>query len=104
MDSARTFFFEVVFGGEAKDPSSGGRSVFVEVESHGMVQIPLFGPSGKTARQFAKDLAPEVAIQVIQKDLPHGFEPPYSVVQIDKLPKHLRNRPPKFQGSQFRAW
>jgi hypothetical protein len=69
-----------------------------------MVQTPISGPSGEAARQSAEELAPEVAMQVVQKDLPHGFEPPYSVVQIDQLPRHLQNRPPKFHGNRFRAW
>jgi hypothetical protein len=104
MDSSGTFIFEVVFRGETQGLSGNARSVIVEVEPDSMVQTPISGPSGEAARQSAEELAPEVAMQVVQKDLPHGFEPPYSVVQIDQLPRHLQNRPPKFHGNRFRAW
>jgi hypothetical protein len=103
MDSSPTFIFQVVFRGETQDPGCSDRSVIVEVEPDSTGQISS-RPSVEAARQTAKELAPEVAMQVVQKDLPHGFEPPYSVVQIDQLPPHLHNRPPKFQVNRFRAW
>jgi len=104
MDSSATFIFEVIFRGETQCAGGSDRSVIVEVEPDSMAQISISGPSVEAARQSAKELAPEVAMQVVQKDLPHGFEPPYSVIQIDQLPRDLHLRPPKFQGDRFRAW
>jgi hypothetical protein len=92
MDSSATFIFEVIFRGETQCAGGSDRSVIVEVEPDSMAQISISGPSVEAARQ------------VVQKDLAHGFEPLYSVVQIDQLPPHLHNRPPKFQVNRFRAW
>jgi hypothetical protein len=108
MDSASTFLFEVVFKGipalsETQGPHSTDRSIIVEVEPETASESSTV-PLGEEAREFAKELAPQFAMQVVQKDLPHGFEPPYSVVEIDRLPRDLRLSPAKFQGSQFRAW
>jgi hypothetical protein len=109
MDTSSTFLFEVIFRDssgsreENHDSPATDRSVIVEVEPDSMVKAtPL--RSGEGARECAKELAPQFAMQVVQKDLPHGFEPSYSVIEIDRLPRHLHNRPPKFQGNRFRAW
>ena len=109
MDRSNTFLFEVVFRDSAGSPeetpgsSIRNRSVIVEVEPDNIHKEAAF-LSSEVARNYAKELAPQVAIQVVQKDLPHGFEPPYSVMEIDQLPSDLRLRPPKFQGNRFRAW
>jgi hypothetical protein len=104
MDSSSTFIFEVVFSEETPGSLGSGRSVIVEVEPDGLAKAATHLPSGKAALRCAKELAPEVAMQVIQKDFPHGFEPAYSVVQIDQLPHHLNHHAPKLQGNRFRAW
>jgi hypothetical protein len=110
MDASTTFLFEVVFRdvpvlGKATG-SASDQSIIVEVESDSIAQrakhLPL--EEGDFAREEAKELAPQIAIQVVQKDLPHGFEPAYSVMEIDQLPRDLLLRPPKFQGNRFRAW
>ena len=110
MDMTSTFLFEVVLRdnsrswGETIGSPTIERSVIVEIDSDGMIGTATCSPPGKTAREYAKELAPQFAIQVVQKDLPHGFEPSYSVMEIDQLPIRLRNSLPKFQGNQFRAW
>jgi hypothetical protein len=109
MDQLNTFLFEVVFRdsagfpGEADGSSICERSVIVEVEPQNADNEAGSFPS-EAARNYAKELAPQVAIQVVQKDLPHGFEPNYSVTEIDRLPGHLHHRSPKFHGIGFRAW
>jgi hypothetical protein len=110
MYTPSTFLFEVVFRGnsgstgEIHGPPASDRSVIVEVEPDSMVKTATYILSGDAAREYAKELAPLVALQVVQKDLPHGFEPPFSVMEIDQLPRHLQQRSPKFQGNRFSAW
>ena len=110
MERSSTFLFEVVFRGTSGSPGEShdsrirNQSVIVEVEPDNIVKEAAFPSSGDAAREYAKELAPQVAIQVVQKDLPHGFEPAYSVTEIDRLPGHLDHRPPKFHGIRFRAW
>jgi hypothetical protein len=109
IDISGTFLFEVVFRdlpflGETRDSPAGDQSVIVEVESDVILKTATDLPLGEDARQCAKELAPHFAMQVVQKDLPHNFEPPYSVMEIDQLPSDLHHRPPKFQGNWFRAW
>lgn len=110
MDTTSTFLFEVLLkdtcrtrGANGDSPASD-RSVIVEIDSDGMIRTATYTSAAKTAREYAKELAPQLAIQAVQKDLPHGFEPPYAVTEIDELPIHLQNCPPKFQGNRFRAW
>jgi hypothetical protein len=109
MDTSRTFLFEVVFtdippAEETQDSQGGDRSIIVKVDPDNIVEVPTGPPSAEDARRFAKELAPQFAMQVVQKDLPHGFEPPYSVSEIDQLPRDLNLRTPTFQGDRFRAW
>ena len=109
MDTSTTFLFEVVFRhipvlGQTQSSLAGDRSVIVEVEPDSLLTTTTYLPLGAAAREWAKQLAPEFAIQVVQKDLPHGFEPPYSVMEIDRLPSDLHHRPAKFHGNRFRAW
>jgi hypothetical protein len=108
MDASSTFLFEVVFKdmpvlGESQARQSSDRSIIVEVEPDRIIQR-VFPHPAEDDRQFAKELAPQFAMQVVQKDLPHGFEPAYSVMEIEKLPGELHLCPPKFQGNRFRAW
>jgi hypothetical protein len=105
MDTSTTFLFEVVFRdipvfGETQNYPVSNRSVIVEVEPDSILTPSTSLPLG----ECAKELAPQFAMQVIQKDLPHGFEPPYSVMEIDQLPRDLHHRPAKFHGNRFRAW
>jgi hypothetical protein len=109
MDNSSTFLFEVVFSGipvpgEIPESAASDRSVIVEVDPDNTVRTAPFLSSGESAREWAKELAPQFAMQVVQKDLPHGFEPPYSVNPIDQLPRDLHLLRPKFQGDRFRAW
>jgi hypothetical protein len=109
MDALRTFLFEVVFtdippAGETQGSHDGNRSIIVEVDPDSILELPTGPPSAEDARRFAKELAPQFAIQVVQNDLPHGFEPPYSVEEIAQLPRALNLRTPDFQGDRFRAW
>jgi hypothetical protein len=111
MDPSSTYLFEVHFReipalGEAQGSPARNRAIIVEVEPESVVETAKYLPpsEGETARQYAKELAPQFAMQVIQKDLPHGFEPPYSVMEIEQLPNHLHLRSPKLQGNWFRAW
>jgi hypothetical protein len=108
MDTSSTFLFEVVFKdmpvlGESQAEPGSDRSIIVEVEPDRMVQ-KAFPHSVEDDRQFAKELAPQFAMQVVQKDLPHGFEPAYSVMEIERLPGELHLSPPKLRGNRFRAW
>ncbi len=109
MDPLSAYLFEVVFRdipvpGETQASSSSDRSIIIEVEPEYVVQPPIYLSPGEAARQSAKELAPQFAMQVLQKDLPHGFEPAYSVTEIDQLPVALHLCPPKFRGNRFRAW
>ena len=111
MDPSSTFLFEVVFKdipapGETTGPQTTKRSIIVEVEPDSVAQPASDFPleKGEGARQYAKELAPQFAMQVVQKDLPHGFEPSYSVMEMDRLPSDLQLLPPKIQGNWFRAW
>jgi hypothetical protein len=109
MDTSSTFLFEVVFKdlpvlGEAQGSPTGDRSIIVEVEPDSITEGETYLPLAEEYRHNAKELAPQFAMQVVQKDLPHGFEPNYSVIEIDRLPDDLCLRPPKFQGDRFRAW
>ena len=110
MYTPSTFLFEVVFRDSAGSPGEthgspgSDRSVIVEVEPDSMVKTATYIFSGDAAREYAKELAPLVALQVVQKDLPHGFEPPFSVIENRQLPRNLYHRPPKFQGNRFSAW
>jgi hypothetical protein len=108
MDTSSTFLFEVVFKdmpvlGETQATPGSDRSIIVEVEPESLIQKTFLHP-GEDDRQFAKELAPQFAMQVVQKDLPHGFEPAYSVMEIERLPRELHLCPPKLQGNRFRAW
>jgi len=109
MDPSAPFLFEVVFKdipalGETQSSPASDRSVIVEVEPDSILTTTTYFPLRAAARECAKELAPEFAMQVVQKDLPHGFEPPYSVMEIDRLPSDLYHRPAKFHGNRFRAW
>ena len=105
MNTSSTYLFEVVFTEiPVVGSPAGGRSIIVEVDSRGVVETITSLPSPEAARRYAKELAPQFAMQVVQKDFPHGFEPPYSVMEIDQLPRDLHLHGPKFQGDQFRAW
>jgi hypothetical protein len=109
MAISTTFLFEVVFRdipalAETKSSAPGDRSVIVEVEPDSALTTTTCLPTGTSARESAKELAPQLAMEVVQKDLPHGFEPPYSVMEIDQLPGDLYHRPAKLQGNRFRAW
>jgi hypothetical protein len=108
MNTSRTYLFEVVFTeipvvGVAASSRGVERSIIVEVDC-ASVETPTSLPSPEAARRYAKELAPQFAMQVVQKDFPHGFEPPYSVMEIDQMPRDLHPHSPKFQGDQFRAW
>jgi hypothetical protein len=108
MDTSSTFLFEVVFkdmpiAGESEAAPGSRRSIIVEIETHTIVQKAFPHPA-EDDRQFAKELAPQFAMQVVQKDLPHGFEPAYAVMDIERLPSELHLCRPKFQGNRFRAW
>jgi hypothetical protein len=82
MDTTSTFLFEVLLKdhcrtcGESNGSPTRDRSVIVAIDSDGMINTPTYAPTAKTAREFAKELAPQFAIQVVQKDFPHGFDPP----------------------------
>jgi hypothetical protein len=110
MAISTTFLFEVVFRGipalgETQSSPASDRSVIVEVEPDSILTTTTCLPLGAAdARECAKELAPQFAMEVVQKDLPHGFEPPYSVMEIDQLPRDLNHRPAKFHGNRFRAW
>jgi hypothetical protein len=109
MNTSSTYLFEVVFTevpvvGVPASSKAGDRSIIVEVDSGSVVETPTSLPSPEAARRYAKELAPQFAMQVVQKDFPHGFEPPYSVMEIDQLPRDLHLHSPKFHGDQFRAW
>jgi hypothetical protein len=109
MNTSSTYLFEVIFTeipvvGVPASSQVGGRSIIVEIDSGSVVETPTSLPSPEAARRYAKELAPQFAMQVVQKDFPHGFEPPYSVMEIDQLPRDLHLHSPKFHGAQFRAW
>jgi hypothetical protein len=108
-NTSSTYLFEVVFTeipvvGVPGGWQAGDRSIIVEVDSGRVVETPTSLPSPEAARRYAKELAPQFAMQVVQKDFPHGFEPPYSVMELDQLPRDLHLHSPKFHGDQFRAW
>ena len=109
MNTSSTFLFEIVFTdlpsiGATQGTQASERSIIIEVDPDSLVETAISPPSSDGARRYAKELAPQLAMQVVQKDLPHGFEPAYSVMEIDQLPRDLQLRTPKFQGDRFRAW
>jgi hypothetical protein len=109
INTSSTYLFEVVFteipvAGVPASSQVGERSIIVEVDSGSVAETPTSLPSPEAARRYAKELAPQFAMQVVQKDFPHGFEPQYSVMEIDQLPRDLHLNGLKFQGDQFRAW
>jgi hypothetical protein len=109
MNTSSTYLFEVVFteisvAGVPASSHLGDRSIIVEVDPESIVEAMTSPPSAEAARRYAKELAPQFAMQVVQKDFPHGFEPPCSVMEIDQLPRDLLLHGPKFQGDNFRAW
>jgi hypothetical protein len=110
MDPSSTYLFEVHFRdipdlGEAPHSPTRDRAIIVQVEPERVAETKrCFPPQEDADRINAKELAAQFAMQVIQKDLPHGFEPPYSVMEIDRLPNQLLLRPPKFLGHWFHAW
>jgi hypothetical protein len=109
MNASITFLFEVLFRdipvhGEIQSFPLSDRAVIVEVEPDSILTTTTCLPLGAAARECAKELAPQFAMQVVQKDLPHGFEPRYSVMEIDELPPDLHHCPAKFHGNRFRAW
>jgi hypothetical protein len=109
MNKPSTFLFEVVFSGipapgEIPDSAATERSIIVEVDLDNTARKATFHSGGENGREWARELAPQFAMQVVQKDLPHGFEPPFSVSPIDQLPRNLDLLLPKFQGDRFRAW
>ena len=70
MDTPRTFLFEVVFtdiphAEETQDPLGGNRSIIVEVDPDSIVETRIGPPSVEDARRFAKELAPQFAMQVV---------------------------------------
>jgi hypothetical protein len=83
---SRLFVFEFVldcslrFGTEADRSSMNGRSVIVEVDLEGIVEASSAIDSDEAARQSAEELALQAAVQTIEKDLPHGFEPAFKVL------------------------
>jgi hypothetical protein len=109
MTNFTTFFFEIVFRdipvpAQTESYPVGDRSIIVEVEPDSSLTTRTHLPLGASARESAKALAPQFAIQVVQKDLPYGFEPLYSVTEIDQLPRDLHRRPAEFHGNRFCAW
>ncbi len=110
MIESRLFVFEVIFDysfrfdAEIDRSSMNSRSVIVEVDLKGMVKESGASDSDEVARHSAEEIALRAAIQTIEKDLPHGFEPAFSVAQIDYLPDDLRRRSPTLHLFQVCAW
>jgi hypothetical protein len=104
------FLFEIVINphsecySEVGGASFGGCSVVVEVEPEEAIGAFTFGPATRTARHFAEEVAQWAAVQAVQKDFPHGFEPACSASPLDRLPDELCQRHPIAHTRQARSW
>jgi hypothetical protein len=100
------FVFQVMINPHAElgGASFGGCSAFVEVETEGATKAFRFGLAYGTARQLAEEIAQWAAVQAVQKDLPHGFEPACSASLLKGLPDGLRQRHPTAHTCQARTW
>jgi hypothetical protein len=80
MDTSSTLLFEVVFRdlpvlGENQGSPAGDRSIIVEVAPDGIVQAATDLPIGEAAREFAKELAPQFAMQVVRRTFLTALNP-----------------------------
>ena len=107
---SRVFVFEVIFNhsfrfdGELDRSCVNARSVIVEVDVEGIAEASGNNDADAAVRHSAEEVALQAAMQTIEKDLPHGFEPAFSVAQIDYLPDELRRRSPTLHLYQVCAW
>jgi hypothetical protein len=81
------------------------RSVVVQVESQGMLRPLALAPDpAEAARHEAEEVACEVALQAIEKDLPAGAEPACSPSPMGHLPDGLQGKAPSLYTPGAAAW
>ncbi|HEY0789624.1 MAG TPA: hypothetical protein VGD78_01050 [Chthoniobacterales bacterium] len=91
-------------GAQAECGPNGGCSVVVEVEPEETIGAFRFGFPTRTAWHIAEEVAQQAALQAVQKDFPHGFEPVCLSTPLARLPDELRDRHPIARTCQARSW
>jgi hypothetical protein len=82
-----------------------GRSVVVQVEARGMLKPLALAPDpAEAARHEAEEVACQVALQTIEKDLPAGVEPACSPSLMGHLPDGLQGKVPTLYTPDAAAW
>lgn len=90
---------------DADDSGLSARSVIVEVDAQDLLKALASTPNPVEAtRQEAADLACQVAVQTIEKDLPAGVEPACSPSPMPHLPDELQEKAPTLYTPDAAAW
>jgi hypothetical protein len=90
---------------DANGSAPEARSVVVEVDSQDLLKALASTPDPVEAtRHEAAELACQVALQTIEKDLPAGVEPACSPSPMPQLPDELQEKAPTLYTPAAAAW
>jgi hypothetical protein len=90
---------------DVNDSGLEARSVVVQVEAQGMLKALALAPDpAEAARREAEEVACQVALQTIEKDLPAGAEPACSPSPMGHLPDGLQGKAPTLYTPGAAAW
>jgi hypothetical protein len=94
--------------GQNQDVNGSGleaRSVVVQVDAQGMLKPLALAPDpAEAARDEAEEVACQVALQTIEKDLPAGAEPACWPSLMGHLPDGLQGKAPTLYTPAAAAW